>query len=113
MDNVIMDDDDLEELLNTTGDKDTVLLSGGFFTKHWIMSGLGRLPGSFNKRNQTLIGEGQHGQVIVLPNAVSHEKTLGQGLDPITDKVFPCAHVNYSKKMQKMRMGDHLLKDKI
>ena len=111
VDDVILDDDNKENLLKVATDVDKVLESGGFKTKHWIVSGEGKIPGSMNSGLK--VTEVDTKPVIILPNAVTTEKTLGQGWDPIEDVLFPKAHVNFSQKMQKMRLGDHLKKEEI
>lgn len=108
VDDILTSHDDEDRLKTITANVQKILKAGGFELKPWVYSGQsGR--GELVNKPTTLPNQ------MVLPNQMqdSANKALGLGYLVEEDKLHVMVAINFSKRKQKMRLGEDLLEVQI
>lgn len=108
VDDILTSHNDQERLREITGDVEKILRAGGFFLKHWILSGQ-----SWKSAHGEVVTSAVENRTLKLPNQVSDEdtKALGVGYIVEEDELYIMTSINFSKRRKKMRVGQNLLKE--
>ncbi|KAL1249502.1 hypothetical protein QQF64_020507 [Cirrhinus molitorella] len=114
VDDILTSHNDQERLNEIMKGLKEILTAGGFTLKPWVRSGQ---SGRQKADAQACGPEGSvlKGKTVVLPNQLRDEdnKALGTGYLVEEDKLFIMASINFSKRKEKMRTGQDLLKSEV
>nr|XP_061826459.1 uncharacterized protein LOC133612783 [Nerophis lumbriciformis] len=108
VDDILTSHNNLDQLNIITANVERILKTGGFELKPWVFTGQsGRKERSEEERTMK--------NTIILPNQMSDDdnKALGLGYRVEEDKLHVRIRINFSKRKQKMRLGEDLLQEEI
>ena len=109
VDDVLTSQNDLDRLRAITANVESILKAGGFQLKPWVFSEQsGRQD---EPDNSARAKEG----TLVLPNQMGDDdnKALGLGYIVGEDRLHVMTSINFSKRKQKMRLGQNLLQEQV
>ena len=112
VDDLLTSHNDLKKLDKITAGVEEILRAGGFFLKPWVRSGE---SGRQETEADVLRKEVKQKKALILPNQMRDEdnKALGIGYQVEEDRLYMMTSINFSKRKQKMRVGNDLLKEEV
>jgi len=106
VDDILTSHNDLKKLGQNIEGVEEILKAGGFFLKPWVWS-------SQSGRQEIVPGEqrAESSTVLILPNQMREgdNKALGVGYLVEEDKLYLMTSINFSKRKNRMRVGQNLL----
>ena len=112
VDDVLTSQNDLGRLRTITANVENILKAGGFQLKPWVFSGQsGRQEPHDETDDRARAKEG----TLVLPNQMGDDdnKALGLGYIVEEDRLHVMTSINFSRRKQKMRLGQNLLQEQV